>query len=80
MQNFPNRPLDLTMQEDRKSVRRRVDAHRARKLAAGMVVVTAYLPAEIAELIDKIKAERGAPSRAPVIEEAMRFYIENMRA
>jgi len=36
-----------------------------------------FLPADLVEAIDRLKAERGASSRAPIIEEALRFYIEN---
>ncbi|WP_080803943.1 ribbon-helix-helix protein, CopG family [Agrobacterium tumefaciens] len=36
-----------------------------------------YVPGELIEAIDQIKEQRGASSRMPIIEEALRFYIEN---
>jgi metal-responsive CopG/Arc/MetJ family transcriptional regulator len=61
-------------------IRKHVAAHRARQAAAGRVAVNAYLSAETVEQLDRIKEERGVSSRAPLLEEAVRFYIENMRA
>ncbi|MBD8555163.1 ribbon-helix-helix protein, CopG family [Rhizobium sp. CFBP 8762] len=61
-------------------VRRRAAAHKARQRAAGRVAVSTFLSAETVQQLDRIKEERGASSRAPLIEEAVRFYIENMRA
>ncbi|WP_244564404.1 ribbon-helix-helix domain-containing protein [Rhizobium sp. RU36D] len=42
--------------------------------------VTTYMPVDLVQMIDRIKEERGVSSRAPLIEEAVRFYIENTRA
>lgn len=61
-------------------IRKQVAAHRARQAAAGRVAVNTYLSAETVQQLDRIKEERGASSRAPLIEEAVRFYIENLRA
>ncbi|TRL35531.1 ribbon-helix-helix protein, CopG family [Rhizobium straminoryzae] len=61
-------------------IRKNVAAHRARQAAAGRVAVNTYLSAETVQQLDRMKDERGASSRAPLIEEAVRFYIENMRA
>lgn len=57
-------------------VRKNVAAHRARQLAAGRVALNTYVPSDVIEAIDHIKEQRGAPSRMPIIEEALRFYIE----
>ncbi|WP_234797460.1 MULTISPECIES: ribbon-helix-helix protein, CopG family [unclassified Agrobacterium] len=38
------------------------------------------MPAELVAAIDRIKQERGASSRAPILEEAVRFYLEQTRA
>lgn len=51
--------------------------HREKRRAAGRVLVTTDLPADIVEAIDKRKAESGVRGRTPIIEEALRFYIEN---
>lgn len=61
-------------------IRISVAEHRARQRAAGQVSVTVFLSAETVEQLDRMKKERGVSSRAPLIEEAVRFYIENMRA
>ncbi len=58
-------------------VKEKVAAHRARQLASGRVALNTYVPGELIEAIDQIKEQRGAPSRMPIIEEALRFYIEN---
>lgn len=57
-------------------IRKDVAAHRARQLAAGRVLLNTYIPGELIEAIDQIKELRGASARAPIIEEALRFYIE----
>ena len=49
---------------------------RARWRAEGRILVQADLPGELVARLDRIKEERGASSRAPIIEEALRFYIE----
>ncbi|WFS69608.1 ribbon-helix-helix protein, CopG family (plasmid) [Agrobacterium leguminum] len=51
--------------------------HREKRRAAGRVLVTTDLPADLVEAIDKRKAESGVRGRTPIIEEALRFYIEN---
>jgi nicotinamide mononucleotide adenylyltransferase len=58
-------------------VKEKVAAHRARQLASGRVALNTYVPGDLIEAIDQIKEQRGAPSRMPIIEEALRFYIEN---
>lgn len=60
-------------------VKEKVAAHRARQLAAGRIAVNTYLPGELIAIVDRIKEERGASSRAPIIEEALRFYIEKQQ-
>lgn len=54
----------------------RVIAHRERRRAAGLVPVSTELPVDLIRAIDRIKEERGASSRAPIIEEALRLLIE----
>ena len=56
--------------------RERVAAMRARREAAGMARVWADLPGELVEQLDRAKQEKGVQSRAPLIEEALRFYFE----
>ena len=58
-------------------VKEKVAAHRARQLAAGRVALNTYVPGDLMDEIDRIKEQRGASSRIPIIEEALRFYIEN---
>jgi metal-responsive CopG/Arc/MetJ family transcriptional regulator len=41
------------------------------------MLVTVDLPNEAVETLDRLKEASGARSRASVIEEALRFYIEN---
>jgi metal-responsive CopG/Arc/MetJ family transcriptional regulator len=53
-----------------------VAAHRQRLREAGRTFVNTDLPVELVARLDRIKEERGASSRAPIIEEALRFYIE----
>ena len=70
------RSLVVTMKESAEEIRRKVAAHRARQLASGRVALNTYVPGDLVEAIDKIKEQRGATGRAPIIEEALRFYIE----
>ncbi|MCH4543769.1 MULTISPECIES: ribbon-helix-helix protein, CopG family [Hyphomicrobiales] len=51
-------------------------AHRQRLREAGRTFVNTDLPVELVARLDRIKEERGASSRSPIIEEALRFYIE----
>lgn len=55
----------------------RVVAHRERRRAAGLVLVNVDLPGDLVEVVDRLKEAQGVKSRAPIIEEALRFYIEN---
>lgn len=64
------------MKENAEEIRRKVAAHRARQLASGRVALNTYVPGELVEAIDRIKEQRGVTGRAPIIEEALRFYIE----
>ena len=64
------------MRQNAEKIRRDVAAHRARQIAAGRVALNTYVPGELVEAIDKIKKQQGASARAPIIEEALRFYIE----
>lgn len=64
------------MKRDTEKIRKDVAAHRARQLAAGRIALTTYVPTDLLAQIDKIKEQRGALGRAPIIEEALRFYIE----
>ena len=49
---------------------------RARWRAEGRILVQADLPGELVEQLDRAKQEKGVQSRAPIIEEALRFYFE----
>lgn len=83
MQNRANQRLHVIMKHETtdnrrtEEVRKNVAAHRARQAAAGRIALNTYVPGELIEAIDQIKEQRGAPSRMPIIEEALRFYIEN---
>lgn len=65
------------MKRDTEEIRKNVAAHRARQAAAGRVALNTYVPGDLIEAIDRIKEQKGVPGRAPIIEEALRFYIEN---
>lgn len=56
-----------------------VRAHRERRRAAGRVLVNTDLPAELVEAIDRLKVARGVRGRTPIIEEALRVYIETQQ-
>jgi len=56
-----------------------VRAHRERRRAAGRVLVNTDLPAELVEAIDRLKEARGVRGRTPIIEEALRVYIETQQ-
>ncbi|MDA5250271.1 ribbon-helix-helix domain-containing protein [Agrobacterium sp. MAFF210268] len=57
----------------------RVVAHRERRRASGHVLVNVDLPGDLVEAIDRLKEAHGVRSRAPIIEEALRFYIEKQQ-
>ena len=65
------------MKHDTVETRKKVAAHRARQIASGRIAMTTYIPTDLLEQIDQIKEQRGMNGRAPIIEEALRFYIEN---
>ncbi len=65
------------MKQAAEQIRKDVAAHRARQAAAGRAALNIYVPGELVEAIDRIKEQRGMNGRAPIIEEALRFYIEN---
>lgn len=65
------------MKQSAEKIRKDVAAHRARQAAAGRVALNTYVPGDLIEAIDRIKEQKGVPGRAPIIEEALRFYIEN---
>lgn len=67
------------MKRDMAQIRKDVAAHRARQLASGRIAMTTYVPTELLEQIDRIKEQRGVNGRAPIIEEALRFYIEKQQ-
>ena len=77
MQNRANLPLLLRMKRDMERTRKDVAAHRARQLAAGRIALTTYVSTDLLAQIDQIKEQRGVNGRAPIIEEALRFYIES---
>ena len=76
LQNRANLSLLLSMKRNTEKIRKDVAAHRARQLAAGRIALTTYVPTDLLAQIDKIKEQRGELGRAPIIEEALRFYIE----
>lgn len=81
MQNHTESRLHVIMTKDaRTRTRESVAALRARQAAAGLVNVSMAMPSDIVAEIDRLKQERGAASRAPIMEEAIRFYLENTRA
>lgn len=49
---------------------------RARWRAEGRVLVQADLPGDLVTEIDRLKDDAGLRGRTPIIEEALRFYIE----
>ena len=53
-------------------IKEKVAAHRERLKAAGRIYVNTDLPADLVARLDQIVS-----SRAPIIGEALRFYIEN---
>ena len=77
LQNRANHRLHVRMKQRTEQIRRDVAAHRARQAAAGRTSLTTFISNELIEAIDKLKEQRGVQSRAPIIEEALRFYIEN---
>ena len=71
-----NRRLLVSMKQNTEKIRKDVAAHRARQAAAGRVALNTYVPGDLVEALDQIKERRGAPGRAPLIEEALRLLIE----
>lgn len=65
------------MRANAEKIRKDVAAHRARQTAAGRAALNIYVPGELLEAVDRIKEQRGMNGRASIIEEALRFYIEN---
>jgi hypothetical protein len=64
------------MKERAEEIRRGVAAAQGAQIAAGRVALNTYVPGELVAAIDRIKEQPGASARAPIIEEALRFYIE----
>lgn len=64
------------MSRTKLSSRERVAAFRQRRRATGRVLVSTDLPGDLIAAVDQIKQERGVSSRTPIIEEALRFYID----
>ncbi len=77
LQNRAEVLLLVRMKQNAERIRKDVAAHRARQAAAGRVALNTYVPGDLIEAIDRIKEQKGVPGRAPIIEEALRFYIEN---
>ncbi|MBS7708156.1 ribbon-helix-helix protein, CopG family [Chelatococcus asaccharovorans] len=67
------------MARTERPTRERVSAHRERLRAAGRIYVNTDLPVDLVAQLDQIKEERGAASRAPIIEEAVRLLIEKQQ-
>jgi shikimate 5-dehydrogenase len=70
----------MTAKDRRTTVRESVAALRAKQAAAGFVNVSIPMKGDIVAEIDRLKQERGASSRAPILEEAVRFYLKQTRA
>lgn len=49
---------------------------RARQRAEGRILVQADLPGDLVAALDRLKEDAGLRGRAPLIEEAVRFFIE----
>lgn len=49
---------------------------RARRREQGRILLTTDLPSDLVEAIDRIKEEQGLRGRTPVLEEALRAYVE----
>ena len=69
--------LLVMMKSDSEKIRKGVAAHRQRLREAGRTFVNTDLPIELVAQLDQIKEARGVSSRAPIIEEALRIYIES---
>jgi metal-responsive CopG/Arc/MetJ family transcriptional regulator len=67
------------MSRTKSSSRERVAAFRQRRRATGRVLVSTDLPGDLIAAVDQIKQERGVSSRTPIIEEALRFYIDKQQ-
>jgi len=67
------------MKPSTEKIRKDVAAHRARQAAAGRVALNTYVPGDLIEAIDRIKEQRGVLGRAPIIEEALRLFIEQQQ-
>lgn len=67
------------MSRSKPSSRERVAAFRQRRRATGRVLVSTDLPGDLIAAVDQLKQERGVSSRTPIIEEALRFYIDKQQ-
>lgn len=65
--------------EERARTRESVQQVRERLRAAGRILVQTDLPRDLVEAIDQIKFETGARGRTPIIEEAIRSFIEQQQ-
>mgnify|MGYP003346351738 CR=1 FL=1 len=74
---FPGAPRLLRSRRLREALAgSAIEGQRIAQLAAGRIALTTYVPTDLLAQIDKIKEQRGVLGRAPIIEEALRFYIE----
>jgi metal-responsive CopG/Arc/MetJ family transcriptional regulator len=67
------------MKHDPAKIRKDVAAHRERRKAAGRIFVHTDLPGDLVAAIDQLKEARGVRGRTPIIEEALRVYIEKQQ-
>ncbi|MBN9070140.1 MAG: ribbon-helix-helix protein, CopG family [Rhizobiales bacterium] len=67
------------MSSNAEQIRKDVAAHRRRLREAGRTFVNTDLPAELVRAIDQLKEAKGVRGRTPIIEEALRFYIEQQQ-
>lgn len=80
MQNQPNLSLlvDMAQPTITEIKRESVRALRARLRAEGRTLMTTDLPGDLIEGLDRLKESRGLRGRTPLIEEAVRDYLQRV--
>jgi hypothetical protein len=71
--------LHETMSREKPTSSKRVALFRQRRRAGGRILVSTDLPGDLIAAVDQLKVERGVASRTPIIEEALRLYIEQQQ-
>ena len=72
--------MKAVTRSSRSEIRHAVAAHRSRQHAAGNGMLYVYVPTELLSELDRLKGVRGVSSRAPLVEEALREFIERNQA